>query len=112
MKNALGNEIITLTLHSENNQKEILLAKIKDLENVKKISTKNEQITVFTANGTEVLPLIFQASTELGIKIKTTLLTHPTLDDVFISYTGRELRDDGGNFNLRREHSKMRKLRA
>jgi ABC-2 type transport system ATP-binding protein len=84
MKNSLGNEIISFSL---------------------------EQITVFSSNGTEVIPKIFQSSSELGIKIKSISLTQPTLDDVFISYTGRELRDETENFNMKKEHSKMRRLR-
>jgi len=82
------------------------------VEFVKDISTRNDIITVFSSRGTEVIPKIFQSSSELGIKIKSISLTQPTLDDVFISYTGRELRDDSDNFNKRREHAKMKRPRA
>ena len=44
-------------------------------------------------------------------KIKSISLTQPTLDDVFISYTGHEIRDDDSKFNRRREHAKMKRLR-
>jgi len=39
-------------------------------------------------------------------------LTQPTLDDVFISYTGHEIRDDKSKFNRKIEHAKMKRLRA
>jgi ABC-2 type transport system ATP-binding protein len=39
-------------------------------------------------------------------------LTRPTLDDVFLSYTGHEIRDDDSHFNRKREHAKMKRLRS
>jgi ABC-2 type transport system ATP-binding protein len=112
MKNALGNEVITFTINHNEEKKSNLIAKIKDIEFVKEISSNQNGITVFSSKGTEVIPLIFQLSSNMEIKINSISLTQPTLDDVFISYTGRELRDDTDNFNKRREHAKMKRLRA
>ena len=111
MKNALGNEVITFTINDEE-KKSTLISKIKEIEYVKDISIYQNGITVFSSKGTEVIPLIFQLSSGFGIKINSISLTQPSLDDVFISYTGRELRDDSDNFNKRREHAKMKRLRA
>jgi len=58
------------------------------------------------------MPKIFEVSANLGIKIETISLTRPTLDDVFLSYTGRELRDENGGYNRKKEREKMRKIRA
>lgn len=112
MKNALGNEVITFTINNDDEKKSNLISKIKEIEYVKDISINQNGITVFTSKGTEVIPLIFQLSSGLEIKINSISLTQPSLDDVFISYTGRELRDDSDNFNKRREHAKMKRLRA
>ena len=111
MKNALGNEVITLTIDNDEKKSDLVL-KIKEINYVKDISTSQDGITVFSSKGTEVIPLIFQIASNLEIKINSISLTRPTLDDVFISYTGRELRDDTENFNKRREHAKMKRLRA
>jgi len=111
MKNALGNEVIVFTLENQNEKRDILIDKINEIEFVKEISKKDEQVTVFSSKGTEVIPKIFQLSSNYGIKIKSISLTQPTLDDVFISYTGRELRDDNENYNQRREHAKMMRLK-
>jgi ABC-2 type transport system ATP-binding protein len=112
MKNALGNEVITFTINNNEEKKSNLISKIKEIEYVKDISTNQNGITVFSSKGTEVIPLIFQLSSSFEIKIKSISLTQPSLDDVFISYTGRELRDDTDNFNKRREHAKMKRIRA
>lgn len=110
MKNALGNEVINFTIEGEN--KDELISKLNDIELISDISTKEDKITVFASKGTEVIPKIFQLSSELQMKINSISLTQPTLDDVFISYTGHELRDESENYNRKREHAKMKRLRA
>ena len=110
MKNDLGNEIISLVIESNNNYDSFLL-ELKKIEFIKKFNEDDSKLILFTSNGTEVIPQIFQISSELGIKIKSISLTQPTLDDVFISYTGHEIRDDDSKFNRRREHAKMKRLR-
>jgi ABC-2 type transport system ATP-binding protein len=110
MKNALGNEIISLVIDTNNNH-DSFLEELKKIEFIKKINEDNLKLTLFTSNGTEVIPEIFQISSKLDIKINSISLTQPTLDDVFISYTGHEIRDDDSKYNRRREHAKMKRLR-
>ena len=110
MKNAMGNEVISLTF--ENGNSNDFLSQLHQIDLIKKINNDNNKLTIFTSKGTEVIPKIFQISSELQIKIVSISLTQPTLDDVFISYTGREIRGDDTGFNRRREHAKMKRLRA
>ena len=110
MKNAMGNEIISLIFENENS--EDFLSQLSQIDLIKKINKDNDKFTLFVSSGTEVIPKIFQISVALGIKITSISLTRPTLDDVFISYTGREIRDDDTGFNRKREHAKMKRLRA
>ena len=111
MKNNLGNEIISL-LVGENNNRDSFLSELKKIEFIKKIKEDDLKLTLFTSNGTEVIPKIFQISSQLEIKITSISLTQPTLDDVFISYTGHEIRDDDSKYNRKLEHAKMKRLRA
>ena len=111
LKNAMGNEVISIVLGNEENH-DSFMSEIKKIEFVKKINQDGSKLTLFASNGTEVIPKIFQISSELGIKIQSISLTQPTLDDVFISYTGHEIRDDDSGFNRKREHAKMKRLRA
>ncbi len=110
MKKAMGNEVISIILEGENRNS--FLSEIKKIEFVNKINEDGSKITLFASNGTKVIPKIFQISSELNIKITSISLTQPTLDDVFISYTGHEIRDDDSGFNRKREHAKMKRLRA
>ena len=112
MKNALGNEVITFTISTNGEKRSNLISKIKEIEYVKDITSNENEVTVFSSKGTQVIPIIFQLSSSFGVEITSISLTQPTLDDVFISYTGRELRDDSENFNKRKEHAKMKSIRA
>ena len=112
MKNAMGNEVISIVIEEGVNHNSFL-SKIKKIEFVKKINEDGFKLTLFASNGTKIIPKIFEISSELDIKIISISLTQPTLDDVFISYTGHEIRDnDDSGFNRKREHAKMKRLRA
>ena len=108
MKNAMGNEIVSIAVSGDWQELVSYLKKTGLLTNV---AQKNSRITLFTSDGSKLIPIIFQISAEHGIKITSITLTRPTLDDVFISYTGRKIRDDDAPFNRQREHAKMRRLR-
>ena len=111
MKKAMGNEVISIILEEGENHNSFL-SELKKIEFVNKINEDGTKLTLFASNGTEVIPKIFQISSKLNIKITSISLTQPTLDDVFISYTGHEIRDDDSGFNRKREHAKMKRLRA
>ena len=110
MKSAMGNEVISLTIESHDSEN-LFLSELEKIELINKINHDQNKITLFASKGTEVIPKIFQISSDLAIKIISISLTQPTLDDVFISYTGHEIREEGG-FNRRKEHAKMKRLRA
>ncbi len=112
LKAALGSEVVTFEIDSAM-KLESLLSELKKIPLVKDIKINGEELMIFSSSGDEVTPKIFQISSELGIKIETISLTRPTLDDVFLSYTGRELRDENGSpYNRKKEREKMRRLRA
>lgn len=109
MKNAMGNEVITIFVDIF---KEQFLSELKNISTVSKINQDDNKLTLFTSKGTEAIPKIFEISSKLDVKINSISLTQPSLDDVFISYTGREIRDDDSTFNRKREHAKMKRIRA
>ena len=110
MKSAIGNEIISFNLVDGKANQDTLIDQISKIEFVKDVKNKQNLITVFSTKSNEVIPKIFQASTNLEMRINSLTLKQPTLDDVFISYTGHDLRDETENkkysrrkeFNLNR----------
>ena len=111
LKNALGNDVIVLEIDSDT-KLESLISEIQEIQLVKDIKTNGQEVTVFSTNGNQVMPKIFEISSKIGIKIESISLTKPSLDDVFLSYTGRELRDENGGYNKKKEREKIRRIRA
>jgi len=112
MKNALGDDRISFTLVDGIDKRNSLIKKIEDIEFVKEIKLKEDEITVFSSQSTDVIPKIFQISNDMEMKINTISLTQPTLDDVFISYTGHNLRDDTGKKFSRRKEFNLNRRRG
>ena len=110
MKSAIGNEIISFNLVDGKAGQDVLIEQIDKIEFVKEVKNEQGLITVFSTKSNEVIPKIFQISANLEMKIRSLTLKQPTLDDVFISYTGHDLRDETENkkysrrkeFNLNR----------
>ena len=94
MKNAMGNDMISFSLIDGIAKQDELINKIKQIEFVNQVTRKQGEITIKSSQCSEVIPKIFQTTTEMGIEIDSLSLNKPTLDDVFISYTGHNLRDD------------------
>ena len=111
LKNALGNEIVIFEINSETKLGQLVL-EIKKLATVKDVSTNGSIVTVFTTSGDQLIPQIFQQANTLEIKIENISLTKPTLDDVFLSHTGRELREEEGKYDRKKMRERMRRIRA
>lgn len=108
MKSAMGSEVISLSLENDSDE---FLTEIKKILQVAKFNHDANKLTLFVSNGADVMPKIFQIFSRLNIKINSISLTQPTLDDVFISYTGREIRDDQTSYDRKHGHAKMRRMR-
>ena len=94
MKNAMGSDMISFSLIDGIAKQDELVTRIKQLEFVNQVTRKQGEITIKSSQCSEVIPKIFQTTSEMNIEIDSLSLNKPTLDDVFISYTGHNLRDD------------------
>ncbi len=92
LKNTLGQDIIYL--ETDNNSAAVQL--LKGITQVREIKEKSHGfVLMVNEDGTKVLPLIIDTLRNAGLEILTINLKKPTMDDVFVFYTGRELRDEG-----------------
>jgi len=91
LKNTLGKDLIYLETsdnHSASNA-------LSGLSFVKNIEHKSKGILVMiNDDGTKVLPVIMDKLRNADITISTVNLKKPSMDDVFIHYTGKEIRDE------------------
>jgi len=92
LKDALGNDMIYLDT-SDNPAAEEMLRGMKAVREVK-AAASGLAVTINT-DGTHCLPIIMNRLREKGIEIVSVNLKKPTLDDVFVHHTGRDIREAG-----------------
>ena len=110
MKNKLETDMITFSIIPDEQKHEQFIKKLNSIELIKNVEKNKNNLIVQSSSSTLVIPKIFQASSEIGISIDSFVLNKPTLDDVFISYTGHNLRDDtNSKFNKRKEYNQSRR---
>jgi ABC-2 type transport system ATP-binding protein len=92
LKNALGQDLIYL----ETNDNKAAVEQLNNMESVKGTREKSKGIVVMVnVDGTYLLPEIMDKLRRSGITIKAVNLKKPSMEDVFVHYTGREIRDSG-----------------
>jgi ABC-2 type transport system ATP-binding protein len=67
-------------------------------------SVSEGAVAFYVVNGEEFVPRLFSES---GLTIRAVRLARPTLDDVFMSYTGRTIRDAEGSANHLKNSPRM-----
>ena len=77
---------------------------IKELEKISwinNIELHDSFIRLGVEKGDEKIPVIIELSREMNVKIKSISVRKPTLDDVFIHYTGRTIRDQENSYLIK-----------
>ncbi|OQA54566.1 MAG: putative ABC transporter ATP-binding protein [Euryarchaeota archaeon ADurb.Bin294] len=90
LKSGLGKDIIYL----ETTDNSAVSTRIQEIQGITGIQPCDGKLLIFSGNdGAQVLPDIIRAADEQGITVTSVSLKKPTMDDVFMHYTGTEIRD-------------------
>ena len=89
LKESLGGDIITLSIKQDVDITDI----IKKIKRVKEVKKENGMYMVKSENGEVTAPLIIEALRKAGHAVTKLSLTKPTLNEVYLQYTGRSMRD-------------------
>ncbi|MHA1799999.1 MAG: ATP-binding cassette domain-containing protein, partial [Candidatus Helarchaeota archaeon] len=82
--------------------------KMKEMK--QKMAAKNAtQMNISIDNASEKVPELIKIANESSIKIKSLTIKQPSLEDVFISYTGRTIREQGGEGKMAMMRQLMQK---
>jgi len=100
LKNVLGGDVISVEVDNHQNAKRVF----ETLPWIKKINQENVIFYLQVEKGEKKIPLLVRTDEkEAGFKIKSINLRKPTLEDVFLHFTGRTIRE--------REASNLEKLK-
>ena len=104
LKNSIGKDMIYLETDNDKKATKIL----KEMKEINDVRNSSKGLVVsLKSEGTKFMPKLFDKIRNEGIEIKSINLKKPSLDDVFIQYTGRELRDENREQNQMRSRMKM-----
>lgn len=93
LKETLEGDVVTV----ETREGHKLSSVLREIPDVLKVNVMEGGVELSVRNGKALLPRIVEAATKSNIFIDSVSLREPNLADVFLHYTGREIRTEGGD---------------
>ncbi|MBA3953912.1 ATP-binding cassette domain-containing protein [Candidatus Dependentiae bacterium] len=91
LKQQIAQDTITVAINPEQVEQAYTLLKLEPY--VEAIDKHDSELKIGVAESEEIVLLVLRTLDAAGITIKTISQSRPTLDDVFLYYTGRSLRE-------------------
>lgn len=113
LKQTIMGDIITLVLDGDVEAKRAeLVALLERLPLVMRVNAgAGGSFSLVVRSGEKAIPAVMAAIHDFGAAVTSLSLKRPTLEDVFLHYTGRELREEGGGEGFRRTARALRRAR-
>ena len=89
LKDSVGNDVITLSCSDLDG----LIRRLEEEDWIENIERHESLLTLGVEKGDEKIPVIIEISQSQNIRIKSISVRKPTLDDVFLHFTGRTIRN-------------------
>jgi len=89
LKDKLGGDLLTLSIQEDAD----ITGYIQKIENVKEVRKENGSYIIKSENGEKTTPLIIETLRKKGYVVTRLSLTKPTLNEVYLQYTGKSMRD-------------------
>ncbi len=89
LKDSLGGDIITLSIKEDTDITEL----VKKIQHVRDVRKENGSYMIKSEIGEVTAPLIIEALRKEGHVVTKLSLTKPTLNEVYLQYTGKSMRD-------------------
>lgn len=106
LKNLIGMDIVSLQIPE--NRHLFMTNTLEKSEWIKKVTEHEDLLDLHVENGDRKIPEIMDLARKARITISSVNLHKPTLEDVFIHFTGKKIREEEGGL---KEHMRMRMIR-
>ena len=91
LKRSMGSDVIVATIDGESAEAARSCERVRGVANVE---VHGDELTISVANGAKVIGPVAIALDQCGVTVQELTLRTPTLDDVFLHYTGGRLEVD------------------
>ncbi|MFQ5836319.1 MAG: ATP-binding cassette domain-containing protein [Candidatus Bathyarchaeia archaeon] len=110
LKDSLGGDIIELEFNRKMDDQTETLRSLPQVKDVKKIG---DMYRIKVSKGEKALPEIMENMLKMNLRISRVSLVKPTLDQVYLEYTGRSLREtQGETWEIWRRMRTLRRIRG
>jgi ABC-2 type transport system ATP-binding protein len=93
LKETLEGDVITVKTEEANRLSSVLVG----TAGILKANVVGDRLEVTVRGGKALLPRIVEAAAKSGVFVESVSLREPNLEDVFLHYTGRAIRPEGGD---------------
>ena len=104
LKDVLGGDVVCLEVEGD---PEPLMAEIKALDWIKKFSRHEDVLNLTMEKGERRIPELITMAQKHGLMVSCVHLRKPSLEDVFLHFTGRMIREQEANQNERNRRMMM-----
>ena len=110
LKDSLGGDIIEVAVEGN---PQPLVDTLKKISNVREVTCKEDgTCRLKVKSGEQTAPEVINAVAAAGLKLRKIWLSKPTLDEVYLEYTGRSLRHEEGDRDVIRTQRFMMARRS
>lgn len=92
MKGRMGRDVITMEVGGSARR---LADRMGTMQGVKSVDMRGDSVMAYVQDGAGMMPAIFEMADSLGVTIRAVSMSKPSMDDVYISYTGHQIREHG-----------------
>ncbi|MFP3233162.1 MAG: ATP-binding cassette domain-containing protein [Sulfolobaceae archaeon] len=90
LKESIGGDVVMLTTTSDEEAMKLL----QNLDGVLDVKKVDGMLRLKVKDGEEMAPQILERLIKNGVKVSRMSITEPTIDEVYMEYTGRKMRDE------------------
>ncbi len=108
LKDVLGGDVVSIEVDGGIG---LLLKKVKALDWVKSVKQHNDILSMTMEKGERKIPELINLAQKMGVGVNCVNLRKPSLEDVFLHFTGRTIREEEAS-QLERNREIMRRRRG
>jgi ABC-2 type transport system ATP-binding protein len=109
LKDILGGDVVSMEVDGN---ADALISQIKSFAWVKNMTRHNETLSLTMEKGERRIPELVRTAQKIGVNVTCINLRKPSLEDVFLHFTGRTIRGEEGGQNDRHRQMTIRRAHA
>jgi ABC-2 type transport system ATP-binding protein len=108
LKDVLGGDVVSMEINGKTN---LLIERIKDFQWIKSVKQHNGIVSMTMEKGERKIPQLINLAQKMGIIVNCVNLRKPSLEDVFLHFTGRTIREEEASQTDRNRELIRRRMR-